>query len=373
MSDAKTAPNRAKDFSDLSYWKGKKIFVTGHTGFKGSWLSVLLSSLGAEVHGYSLRPPTTPSLFVEAGVENVIASSTIADLRDREAMSRAMATCQPEVAFHLAAQPMVLSSYEDPFETYDVNVTGTVSFLDAARKVPSLSGIVVITTDKCYENVERDEPYREDDTLGGHDPYSNSKACCELVVQSFRKSFFQTGEKSAKVVGLASARAGNIIGGGDWGVYRLLPDFFRAYQKNEPLQIRNPDSVRPWQHVLEPLMGYLMLGQAVSREPLAFSSGWNFGPQESLVKKVGEVISALQSEAKGTIEVVYDENPNKRHEAKMLRLDCTKAKTELGWRPRLNFEQSIRNTVRWYERWMEAEPAIEVMREQINEYLSLEK
>lgn len=373
MSEAKQAPSRAVNFSDLSFWKGKKVFVTGHTGFKGSWLSVLLTTLGAEVHGYALQPPTNPSLFVEASVEKVIDSSTIADLRDREAMCRAMAACQPDVAFHLAAQPMVLSSYEDPFETYDVNVSGTVSFLDAARKVPSLSGIVVITTDKCYENLERDEPYREDDTLGGHDPYSNSKACCELVVQSFRKSFFQVDSQGDKVIGLASARAGNIIGGGDWGVYRLLPDFFRAYQKNESLQIRNPDSVRPWQHVLEPLMGYLMLGQAVAREPRAFSSGWNFGPQESLVKRVGEVILALQSEAKGTIEVVYDQNPNKRHEAKMLRLDCAKAKNELGWSPRLNFEQSIRNTVRWYERWMAGESAIEVVREQINEYLSLQK
>jgi CDP-glucose 4,6-dehydratase len=228
-----------------------------------------------------------------------------------------------------------------------------------------------VTTDKCYENLEWEWPYRENDTLGGYDPYSNSKACCELVVQSFRKSFFQDVARDARIVGIASARAGNIIGGGDWGVYRLLPDFFRAYERKESLTVRNPDSVRPWQHVLEPLMGYLMLGQAVYHNPLGYSSGFNFGPDESLVKKVDDVLSALKAHARETVSVVYDRSEKKRHEAKLLRLDCSKAKSQLGWRPRLNFEESIKRTLDWYERWMAGESAQDIVREQIEGYLSL--
>jgi CDP-glucose 4,6-dehydratase len=373
MSDSK--PNSGAAISlkalDLSFWNGKSVFLTGHTGFKGSWLSLLLSSLGAKVHGYSLAPPTEPSLFVEAQVDTNIASSSIGDIRDRDGVLKAMRASDSEFVFHLAAQPMVLSSYEDPFETYDINVSGTVSVLDAARKVSSVKSIVVVTTDKCYENLEWEWPYRENDTLGGYDPYSNSKACCELVVQSFRKSFFQDVARDARIVGIASARAGNIIGGGDWGVYRLLPDFFRAYERKESLTVRNPDSVRPWQHVLEPLMGYLMLGQAVYHNPLGYSSGFNFGPDESLVKKVDDVLSALKAHARETVSVVYDRSEKKRHEAKLLRLDCSKAKSQLGWRPRLNFEESIKRTLDWYERWMAGESAQDIVREQIEGYLSL--
>ena len=359
------------DLSDLSFWRGKSVFLTGHTGFKGSWLSLLLSSLGAKVHGYSLTPPTTPSLFVEAKVDTKIASSSIGDIRDRAMVLKAIEASASEVVFHLAAQPMVLSSYEDPFETYDTNILGTVSVLDAARKVSSVRAIVVITTDKCYENNEWEWSYRENDTLGGHDPYSNSKACCELVVQSFRKSFFHDVGRNGRIVGIASARAGNIIGGGDWGVYRLRPDFFRAYERKESLTVRNPDSVRPWQHVLEPLMGYLMLGQAVYHKPIKYSSGFNFGPDEPLVKKVDDVLSTLQAHARQKVSVVYDRSDNKRHEAKLLRLDCSKAKNQLGWQPRLNFADSIKHTLDWYERWMAGEPAQDIVREQIEGYVSL--
>ena len=361
------------DLSDLSFWRGKSVFLTGHTGFKGSWLSLLLSSSGAKVHGYSLTPPTTPSLFVEAKVDTKIESSSIGDIRDRATVLKAMEASASEVVFHLAAQPMVLSSYEDPFETYDTNVSGTVSVLDAARKVPSVRAIVVITTDKCYENNEWEWPYRENDSLGGYDPYSNSKACCELVVQSFRKSFFHDTARNGRVVGIASARAGNIIGGGDWGVYRLLPDFFRAYERKESLTIRNPDAVRPWQHVLEPLMGYLMLGQALCHRPIEYSSGFNFGPDESLVKKVGDVLSALQAHALQKVGVVYDTSESQRHEAKLLRLDCSKAKSQLGWQPRLTFDQSIKRTLDWYERWMAGESADDIVCEQIEGYLCLQR
>lgn len=373
MSASKEVGGNAGSSSpiDLSFWKGRRVFITGHTGFKGSWLSLLLSSLGAKVHGYSLTPPTTPSLFAEAQVDTQIESSSIGDIRDRSSVLKAIEASQPEVLFHLAAQPMVLSSYEDPFETYDINVSGTVSVLDAARKVSSIRSIVVITTDKCYENNEWEWPYRENDTLGGHDPYSNSKACCELVVQSFRKSFFHDVARNGRVVGIASARAGNIIGGGDWGVYRLLPDFFKAYERKESLTIRNPDAVRPWQHVLEPLMGYLVLGQAVFHDPARYSSGFNFGPDESLVKRVDDVLSALQANARHKVSVVYDRSDNKRHEAKLLRLDCAKAKNELGWRPQLTFEDSIKSTLDWYERWMAGEPAQDIVREQIEGYVSL--
>jgi CDP-glucose 4,6-dehydratase len=332
---------------------------------------LLLSSLGAKVHGYSLTAPSEPSLFEEAKVGAKIESSTIGDIRDRATVAKAIEACAPEVLFHLAAQPMVLSSYEDPFETYDINVSGTVSVLDAARMTASVRSIVVITTDKCYENNEWEWPYRESDTLGGHDPYSNSKACCELVVQSFRKSFFHDVARKGRKVGIASARAGNIIGGGDWGVYRLLPDFFRAYQRKESITVRNPEAIRPWQHVLEPLMGYLILGQAAYNDPANFSSGFNFGPDESLVKRVEDVLSALQAHARHKVNIVYDRSENKRHEAKLLRLDCSKAKTELGWRPRLTFEDSIKSTLDWYERWMQGESAQDIVREQIEGYVSL--
>ena len=359
----------AIDSLPLSFWKNRSVFLTGHTGFKGSWLSVLLTRLGAQVHGFSLSPPTTPSVFEEAHLSSHIASSTIGDIRDRKALEAAFIKSKATIGFHLAAQPMVLSSYEDPFETYDVNVSGTVSFLDVARKINSIQSCVVITTDKCYENKEWNWPYRETDTLGGHDPYSNSKACCELVVHSFQKSFFLSQGSGVNPIGLATARAGNIIGGGDWGKYRLLPDFFRAYKNNETLSIRNPDAVRPWQHVLEPLMGYCRLAQATALSPEGFSSGWNFGPDEALVKSVREVIETLKRNAKTKVSVNIDQEKKKLHEAQLLRLDCSKARNELGWRPVLNFDESIDLTLSWYERWMNNSSALELMQEQVELYL----
>lgn len=351
-----------------SFWKGRSVFLTGHTGFKGSWLSFLLHLFGAEVHGYSLPAPTKPSLFEALNISSLIASSTIGDIRDQKSILEAFKASKASIGLHLAAQPMVLSSYENPLETYDTNVAGTASFLQAALSVDTLKSVVVITTDKCYENKEWDRPYREDDTLGGHDPYSNSKACCELVSQSFQKSFFLNPQNKNGIVGLATARAGNIIGGGDWGVYRLVPDFFRAYLQNEPLIIRNPNAIRPWQHVLEPLTGYLTLAEKCAVAPVEYSTGWNFGPDESLVKSVSEVITELQLNFTNKVPVNIDNSTNKKHEAQLLRLDCTKAKEKLGWHPRWNFSDSIKHTVRGYEAMLSGSNLSTELRKQVEEY-----
>ena len=351
-----------------SFWKGRSVFITGHTGFKGSWLSLLLHTLGAEVHGYSLPAPTKPSLFEALNIGSLIASSTIGDIRDLQSMTEACKASRATVGLHLAAQPMVLSSYDNPLETYDVNVSGTASFLQAALSSDTLKSVVVITTDKCYENKEWERPYKEDDTLGGHDPYSNSKACCELVAQSFQKSFFLKPQGKRGIIGLATARAGNIIGGGDWGIYRLVPDFFRSYLQNEPLLIRNPHAIRPWQHVLEPITGYLTLAEKCMNAPLEFSSGWNFGPNESLVKSVSEVISELQAHFPHTVPVHLDSSTNKMHEAQLLRLDCTKAKETLGWQPRWDFAESIKQTVKGYDAMLNGSDLMSVLKGQIEEY-----
>ena len=333
---------------EAAAWRGRRVLVTGHTGFKGGWLSVWLASLGAKVCGYALDPPTTPSFFEAARVREVLADER-GDIRDPANTRRVVETFDPQILFHLAAQPLVKEGYRAPVDTYATNVVGTASVLEACRRAPSLRAIVVITTDKCYENREWDRGYVETDALGGHDPYSNSKACAELVSDSFRRSFFAA---DASRVGLATARAGNVIGGGDWAADRLIPDLVRSMMAGGEALIRNPEATRPWQHVLEPLHGYLLLAQALLADPRGHSEPWNFGPEPGGDRPVREVVGKLTSlwESRARWRLDTASHP---HEAGKLMLDSTKAKSRLGWRPRLGLDDSLRLTAQWYSRFLD--------------------
>ncbi len=326
------------------FWAGKRVLVTGHTGFKGGWLSLWLQKLGAEVHGYALNPPTEPNLCTVAGVAQGMAASTIADIRDAARMAEAMRAAKPDIVFHLAAQPLVRFSYAEPAETYSTNVMGTVSLLEAIRQTASVKAVVNITSDKCYENREWLWPYREDEALGGHDPYSSSKACAEIVTAAYRRSFLD-----AAGVGLASARAGNVIGGGDWAADRLLPDFFRALDAGKPLVIRSPNAVRPWQHVLEPLSGYLALAERLFADRQAFAEGWNFGPADQDARPVSWIVEQLTA-ARAGASWQLDRNPQ-LHEANYLKLDSSKARARLGWQPRWDLQTALARTVEWHDGW----------------------
>ncbi len=273
---------------NTAFWQGRRVFLTGHTGFKGGWLSLWLAELEAEVHGYALAPPTEPNFFTVAGVGKRLASSVIADIRDAAALERALQAARPEVVLHLAAQPLVRQSYAEPAETFAVNVMGTVNLFEAVRRTPGVKAVVNVTTDKCYENREWVWPYRENEALGGHDPYSGSKACSELATAAWRRSFLD-----AAGVQLASARAGNVIGGGDWAADRLVPDFLRALDAGRPLVVRSPLATRPWQHVLGPLSGYLMLAEKLCAEGTAFAEAWNFGPDEADARPVQWIVETL--------------------------------------------------------------------------------
>lgn len=331
----------------VSAYRGRSVFVTGHTGFKGSWLSVWLARLGAQVHGYALDPDS-PSMFTSAAVGPRLASDTRADLRDRARLGLAIEHAAPEVIFHLAAQPLVRLSYSQPLETFETNVMGTANLLDAARHCSSVRAIVVITSDKCYENREWLWPYREDEPMGGADPYSASKGCAELVTASFRRSFFQ----QPGAPRIASCRAGNVFGGGDWAKDRLIPDIARAILSGQPVVLRNPDSVRPWQHVLEPLRGYLLVGQRLLAGHPA-DQGWNFGPLPSSEIPVGQVASRMISFwGQGQLEIRPD--PRAVHEARLLRLDSSKAAALLDWRPCSSLDDGLRWTVEWYRASAEA-------------------
>lgn len=332
--------------ADPGMWSGRRVFLTGHTGFKGGWLALWLQQMGADVFGYSLEPPTKPSVFDVAGVAEGM-RSVIGDIRDLENLRLHMAKFEPEVVLHLAAQSLVRPSYTDPVGTYATNVLGTVHVLEAIRRTPSVKAAVVVTSDKCYENNEWVWGYRETDPMGGHDPYSNSKGCAELVTAAYRRSYFSSSGAAGPALG--SARAGNVIGGGDWAADRLVPDFIRAMSRRESIRIRNPNAQRPWQHVLEPLGGYLLLAERLlGAEGRKYASGWNFGPNDSDAIPVGALVQKLAAlwgpEASFTID--GGDHP---HEAALLKLDCSKAHAHLGWQPRLDVGTALSWTVEWHK------------------------
>ncbi|KAF0218723.1 MAG: CDP-glucose 4 [Geobacteraceae bacterium] len=352
--------------TDRKFWKGRRVFVTGHTGFKGSWLSLWLDRLGAHVTGYALEPPTVPSLFELARVGER-AASIISDVRDGESLARAMASASPEIVIHMAAQPLVRDSYKNPVETYAINVMGTVNLLEAVRRCKGIKAVVNVTTDKCYENREWVWGYREHEPLGGYDPYSNSKACSELVTSAYRNSFFNAGHYAAHGVAIASARAGNVIGGGDWAADRLIPDFVRAILKGERIIIRNPSAIRPWQHVLEPLSGYLALAQKLYEDGARYGEGWNFGPDDRDARPVEWIVRKLCAKWGENASYGIDggEHP---HEAHYLKLDCSKAKAELGWHPRWDLETAIDSIIEWTRSYKGQKDVREVCLRQIEEY-----
>ena len=320
-------------------WRGRRVLVTGHTGFKGGWLSLWLHQLGAEVTGLALPAPTEPSFFEQTRLAELV-NHVEGDIRDAGVVEAAIRGCQPEVVFHLAAQPLVRHSYDNPVETYATNVMGTVHVLDACRRAPSVRGIVAVTSDKCYENREWVWPYRETDPMGGHDPYSSSKGAAELVISAYRRSFFETGAR------LASVRAGNVIGGGDWALDRLIPDIVRAMLAGERPLIRNPGSIRPWQHVLEALGGYLLIAERLLDGQDAFASAWNFGPSEEDARPVGWIVERML-ELWGASGWDRPEGAQP-HEATLLKLDCSKARSALGWRPRFSLDQALEMIVTWH-------------------------
>jgi len=349
---------------DTLFWKGKKVFLTGHTGFKGGWMAIWLTSLGATVKGYSLDAPTTPSLFDSAKINDLI-ESDIGDIRDAKALSASMHAFKPDIVFHLAAQSLVRLSYEVPVDTFATNVMGTVNVLEAVRHSDSVGALVVVTSDKCYENKEWHWGYRECEPLGGYDTYSASKACAELVTNAYRQSFFQArpcGSSSA----LASARAGNVIGGGDWAADRLVPDILRNLQSKTSIVIRNPNAIRPWQHVLEPLSGYMMLAKLLFEKGNAYAQAWNFGPPDTGAKSVQwmteEVISQWGS---GSWEHEGGEHP---HEATYLKLDCSKATRNLDWIPVWNPSEALAVTVNWHKSWVSGANVHELCIKDIERY-----
>lgn len=356
-----------KPFDD--YFKSRRILVTGHTGFKGSWLCAWLSSLGAEVHGYALDPPTEPSLFRQADLVSRLASHTIADIRCYETLHDCMQRIRPEVVFHLAAQPLVLPSYRQPLDTLETNVMGTANLLEAVRQVDSVRVCQIITSDKCYENHGRVYAYRETDSLGGHDPYSASKACAELVAAAYRGSYF-TG-LAQRPVNIVTVRAGNVIGGGDWARDRIVPDCIRALRVNDRITIRRPTAVRPWQHVLEPLSGYLMLARRQAADPRDGSGAWNFGPVNGGAMSVEALVREL-IRCWGCGHWAAQEDRTAGHEADLLQLDCTKAHTPLDWSPVLSFSEAVAWSVHWYKTVSEhPELAYPTLSRQIDDYCRL--
>ena len=347
-------------------WAGRSVFVTGHTGFKGSWLGLWLQQLGATVHGYALDPPTDPSIYSVAEVAGGMASDTRSDLADLAALVSAMAAAQPSVVFHLAAQPLVRESYRDPLQTLRTNVLGTAHLLEAVRQVESVAAAVIVTTDKVYHNEEWPFPYRETDHLGGSDPYSASKAAAEIVTASYRASFFGSPARRASI---ATARAGNVIGGGDWGHERLVPDCLRAADSRTPLELRFPEAVRPWQHVLEPLSGYLRLAEALL-EPSGsdYAGSWNFGPDSAGDATVGHVARTLLSLVGDNPGIVVAQGSDSFHETSALRLDSSRARQDLGWSPRWSLDEALRRTVEWHSAWRAGDSMRSVTLAQIDGY-----
>lgn len=341
-----------------SFWTGRKVFVTGHTGFMGGWLTLQLARLGARVSGYALPPPTQPNLFTAARVDNAC-RTTIADVRDAEALARAVADAEPDVVLHLAAQPLVRYAHANPIETYAVNVMGTVHLLDAVRRTPSPSAVVIVTTDKVYDNREWPWGYREGDALGGREPYGNSKACAEFAVEAYRRSYFADAK-----TGIATVRAGNIIGGGDWATDRLIPDAMRAFADGKTLKIRNPNAVRPFQHALDPIRGMLMLAERLAARPGEFAAGWNFGPAENDSRAVGWMAERL-AQLWGPAARWQAETSTGPHEAKLLTLSSTQAHTRLDWHPTWDAEAATARTVAWYRAFYDGADIAHITQSQI--------
>ena len=346
-----------------NFWSSKDVLITGHTGFKGGWLTLWLSHLGANVHGFALEPSTSPSFFKVCNISQVLKTHRIGDIRNRSSIERFVEDVEPQIVFHLAAQPLVRESYLTPFETFDVNVLGTVNLLDSLRNCNKLKAIVNITTDKCYENQEWDWPYRENEPLGGHDPYSASKACSEIVSASYRRSFLES-----KGISLATARAGNVIGGGDWAIDRLIPDFLKSVESNQPLIVRSPNAIRPWQHVLEPLFGYISLAEALFLNGSSFASAWNFGPEQNDSKSVSWILQNLCEKIPGATWNL-DSNPQ-LHEAKSLKLDSSKAKSQLRWSPKWDLSTALLKTLDWHGSWRNSKDMQDFSLNQIKQYQS---
>ena len=352
---------------DREFWRGKRVLITGHTGFKGSWLSLWLYLLGTEVTGYSLPPPTNPSLFEAARVGELMRASHTGDVRDLDHLIRFMRDTRPDIVIHMAAQPLVRYSYINPVETYTTNVLGTVNVFEAVRQVGGTRVLTNVTSDKCYENREWMWGYRENEPMGGYDPYSSSKGCAELVTSAYRNSFFNPDNFNDHGVALASVRAGNVIGGGDWSEDRLIPDILRAIMADRPAMIRNPHAIRPWQHVLEPLSGYLLLAQRLWEEGPVYAEAWNFGPDDEDARPVSWIADYLtQTWGRGAS---WHQNKGEHpHEAHYLKLDCSKAKTKLGWRPIWNLERALKATIEWYRAYQPGKSMRTVTLEQIEGY-----
>jgi CDP-glucose 4,6-dehydratase len=349
-------------------YRGRKVLITGHTGFKGSWLCLLLHKLGADVYGYALEPPTNPSIYKETNIDTLV-TSYIGDIRDLDYLTNVVKDVQPEIVIHMAAQALVRESYKTPVETYAVNVMGTVNLLEACRQTVSVKAIVNVTTDKCYENREWHWGYRENEPMGGYDPYSNSKGCSELVTSSYRNSFFNSQNYSEHGIALATARAGNVIGGGDWADDRLIPDFIRAISRCEEVKIRSPYAIRPWQHVLEPLTGYLTLASKLFTDGSFYAQGWNFGPEDKDAKNV-EWITRTICDIWGDGATFSVDTNTQPHEAHYLKLDCSKAKAELGWQPRWDIRTTLQSIVDWNKAYLANENMLTKTNEQIDQYLN---
>ena len=355
--------------TSAKFWSGRRVFLTGHTGFKGSWLALWLTHLGAQVRGYALDPNTTPNLFNEGHVHSII-DDVRGDIRDSDALEASISTFAPDTIFHLAAQPLVRFSYEDPIGTYETNVIGTAKLLNIVRRMPSVRAVVVVTTDKCYENKEWAWGYREIDPLGGYDPYSSSKACTEVVTAAFRQSYFPRELYPQHGVAIATARAGNVIGGGDWSSDRLLPDLVRGFMSGKPVEIRRPHAIRPWQHVLEPLCGYIKLAEnLLSKDAPTFARAYNFGPQDNDAQPVSWIADHMVSQW-GRNASWFQGEPGP-HEAGYLKLDASMARADLGWTPRMNLSEALTLLVSWYQAHAAGEKMHQFTLEQIRAYESL--
>jgi len=354
---------------DPSFWQGKKVFLTGHTGFKGGWLATWLSTMGAELHGFSLSPSANRNLFEVASIASLFSQSTFADIRNINSLHDALIHSSPDIVIHMAAQSLVRYSYKHPVETYATNVMGTVNLLESLRDCPSVKSALIITTDKCYENREWVWGYRELDSLGGYDPYSNSKACAEMVVSTYRQSFFADQKSQKTHLKIATCRAGNVIGGGDWSQDRLIPDALAAFESGESLLVRNPLATRPWQHVMEPLSGYLLLAQALYQKGALFDGAWNFGPNDEGICSVEQLINLLIAQWRSPV-MWRPEEGSQPHEANSLRLDSSKARRDLGWNCHWTLERSIKETVDWHNAFQGGQDMLAITKQQIKAYIT---